>query len=52
MQPSPRLLLIEDDPGAASSLKRLLAAEGYTVETAQFFDCITVDAGSRAARDS
>ncbi len=35
VQPSPRLLLIEDDPGAASSLKRLLAAEGYSVETAQ-----------------
>ena len=35
VQPSPRLLLIEDDLGAASSLKRLLAAEGYSVETAQ-----------------
>jgi len=30
--PSPRILLIEDDSGAASSLKRLLAAEGYSVE--------------------
>lgn len=32
MQPSPRLLLIEDDPGAAASLRRLLAAEGYQVD--------------------
>jgi DNA-binding NtrC family response regulator len=32
VQPSPRLLLIEDDPGAAASLRRLLAAEGYQVE--------------------
>ncbi|MFM8360602.1 MAG: sigma-54-dependent transcriptional regulator, partial [Verrucomicrobiota bacterium] len=29
-----RLLLIEDDPGAAQSLQRLLAAEGYDVELA------------------
>ena len=34
MPPSPRILLIEDDSGAASSLKRLLAAEGYSVEVA------------------
>lgn len=30
---SARLLLIEDDAGAAASLKRLLAAEGHAVET-------------------
>ncbi len=34
MHPIPRLLLIEDDPGAAASLKRLLAAEGYAVDIA------------------
>lgn len=33
MNTAPRLLLIEDDPGASASLKRLLLSEGYAVET-------------------
>ncbi len=31
---APRLLLIEDDPGTASSLKKVLQAEGYAVDLA------------------
>ena len=30
----PTILLIEDDPGIASSLKKVLSADGYEVETA------------------
>ena len=30
----PRILLVEDDPGAASALKKVLQAEGYTVDLA------------------
>ncbi|MFM7102903.1 MAG: sigma-54-dependent transcriptional regulator [Verrucomicrobiota bacterium] len=41
-----RLLLIEDDPGAAQSLQRLLAAEGYDVELAS-----DGRSGLEAARD-
>ena len=31
----PRILLIEDDPGAASALQKVLEAEGYRVELAE-----------------
>jgi DNA-binding response OmpR family regulator len=34
MNPHPKLLLIEDDPGIAAGLKRELLAEGYQVATA------------------
>ncbi|HXP62421.1 MAG TPA: sigma-54 dependent transcriptional regulator [Dongiaceae bacterium] len=31
----PRILLVEDDPGAASALQKVLQAEGYTVDLAE-----------------
>ena len=31
---SPRILLVEDEPGLVVTLSDLLAGEGYTVETA------------------
>jgi nitrogen regulation protein NR(I) len=52
---SPRILLIEDDPGLAASLQKVLRAEGYVVESvgrgdeglarakAQIFDLVITD---------
>jgi DNA-binding NtrC family response regulator len=41
---APRLLLIEDDPGTASSLKKVLQAEGYAVDLAARGDAGLVQA--------
>jgi DNA-binding response OmpR family regulator len=34
MNPQPKILLVEDDPGIAAALKKELQAEGYQVVTA------------------
>jgi DNA-binding NtrC family response regulator len=44
----PRILLIEDDPGAASALKKVLQAEGHIVELAERGDDGLTLARSRA----
>ena len=46
MNPQPKILLIEDDPGIAAALKKDLQAEGYQVATA-----VRGDAGLALAQD-